>query len=206
MKYYYSITNDRKQELKIKRSKFTTHLHYVKTMQDAKEYISKIADEHKTANHNCWAYIVGEKGETFHSSDAGEPSGTAGQPMLNALKKHEMTNIVAVVTRYFGGVKLGIRGLIEAYEETVETAIVASPLKKLIRLSSFKISCGYDLAEQLKYKIEQLKAEVSNMDYAADVTISISIEEHLKDDLEKYLTELERAGKLKIIATNKNQQ
>jgi len=206
MKYYYSTTNDRKKELKIKRSTFIAHLHYVKTMQEAKKYISSIADEHKTANHNCWAYIVGEKGETFHSSDAGEPSGTAGQPMLNALKKHEMTNIVAVVTRYFGGVKLGIRGLIEAYGETVETAIVASPLKKLIRLSSFKISCGYDLAEQLKYKIVQLKAEVSNMDYAADVTISISIEEHLKDDLEKYLIELERAGKLKIIATNKNQQ
>jgi uncharacterized YigZ family protein len=199
MKYYYSVEKDRKKELKIKRSTFIAHLHYAKTMQEAKKFISKIADEHKTANHNCWAYIVGEKGETFHSSDAGEPSGTAGQPMLNALKKHEMTNIVAVVTRYFGGVKLGIRGLIEAYEETVEAAIEILPLKKLIKLCSYKISCGYDFAEQLKYKIEQLKAEVNNVEYAADVTISISIEEHIKDDLEKYLIELEKAGKLKIV-------
>jgi len=198
MKYYYSVTKDRERELKIKRSTFIAHLHYVETMKDAKKYISSIADGHKTANHNCWAYIVGEKGETFHSSDAGEPSGTAGQPMLNALKKHEMTNIVAVVTRYFGGVKLGIRGLIEAYGETVETAIEVSPLKKLIKLCTYKISCGYDLADQLKYKIEQLKAEVSNVEYAADVTITSSIEEHLKDDLEKYLIELEKAGKLKI--------
>lgn len=199
MKYYYSVTKDRVKELKIKRSVFIAHLHYVQTMQEAKEYISTIVDEHKTANHNCWAYIVGEKGETFHSSDAGEPSGTAGQPMLNALKKHEMTNIVAVVTRYFGGVKLGIRGLIEAYGETVEAAIELTPLKKLIKLSSNKITCGYDLAKQLKYKIEQLNAEISNVEYTADVTISISIEEHLKDDLEKYLIELEKAGKLKII-------
>ena len=203
MRYYYSVAKDRKKELKIKRSKFIAHLHYVETMQNAKKYISTIAAEHKIANHNCWAYIVGEKGETFHSSDAGEPSGTAGLPMLNALKKHEMTNIVVVVTRYFGGVKLGIRGLIEAYGKTVEAAINVSPLKKLIKLSSYKISCGYDLAEQLKYKIEKLNAEINNVGYAADVTITISIEEYLKDDLEKYLIELKRAGKLKIIATNK---
>ena len=199
MKYFYSVANDRKKELKIKRSTFIAHLHYVTTMQEAKIYISLVADEHKTANHNCWAYIVGDKGETFHSSDAGEPSGTAGQPMLNALKKHEMTNVVAVVTRYFGGVKLGIRGLIEAYGDAVEAAIEEYPLKKLIHLRSYKITCGYDLAEQLKYKIEQLNAGIDNVDYAADVTISISIEEHIKDDLEKYLLELERAGKLKII-------
>ncbi len=199
MKYYYSVAKDRKKELKIKRSTFIAHLHYVQTMHEAKEYISTIADDHKTANHNCWAYIVGDKAETFHSSDAGEPSGTAGQPMLNALKKHEMTNIVAVVTRYFGGVKLGIRGLIEAYGETVEVTIKVSPLRKLIKLNSYIVSCGYDLAEQLKYKIEQLDAEINNVDYTADVTISISIEEYIKDDLEKYLLELERAGKLKII-------
>ena len=202
MKYYYSVVKDRKKELKIKRSTFIAHLHYVKTMQEAKEYISNVADEHKTANHNCWTYIVGEKGETFHSSDAGEPSGTAGKPMLNVLRKHEMTNIVVVVTRYFGGVKLGTRGLIEAYGETVEAAIELSPLKKLIKLSSYKIICGYDLAEQLKYKIEKLNAEINSVEYAADVTISISIEEHLKDDLEKYLIGLEKAGKLKIIKSD----
>jgi len=199
MKYYYSVEKNRKKELKIKRSTFIAHLHFVQTMHEAKEYISRISAEHKTANHNCWAYIVGEKGETFHSSDAGEPSGTAGHPMLNALKKHDMTNIVVVVTRYFGGVKLGIRGLIEAYGETVEAAIKLSPLKKLVKLSSYKISCGYEHAEQIKYKIEQLNAEIGNVEYTADVTITISIEDHLKDDLETYLNELEKIGKLKVM-------
>ena len=105
MKYYYSIGKDVIIEIKIKRSKFIVHLHYAESVKDAKEYISKISTEHKTATHNCWAYIVGEKGETFHNSDAGEPPGTAGKPILNTLKKHNTTNIVAVVTRYFVGVK-----------------------------------------------------------------------------------------------------
>lgn len=199
MKYYFSVANDREKEMKIKRSIFIAHLHYVETMQQAKKYITKIANEHKTANHNCWAYIVGEKGETFHSSDAGEPSGTAGQPILNTLKKNEMTNIVAVVTRYFGGVKLGIRGLIEAYGGVVTAAVELSPLKKLVKLSYYKISCGYDFAEQLKYQVEKLDAKIENIEYAADVTISISIEDHLKEDLERFLVELEKTGKLKTI-------
>ena len=171
----------------------------LKTIAEAKNFISEINSQYKTANHNCWAYVIGKNADVFHSSDAGEPSGTAGQPMLNALKKHKMTNIVSVVTRYFGGVKLGIRGLIEAYGETIEAAIELSPLKKLIKLSSYKISCEYDLADQLKYKIKQLKAEIKKVEYTAEVTILISIEDHIKDNLEKYLIELEKAGKLKII-------
>jgi len=199
MKYYYSVAEDREKELKIKRSIFIAHLHYAKTMQEAKAYISEVADKHKTANHNCWAYIVGDTGQTFHSSDAGEPSGTAGQPMLNILKKYSMTNIVVVVTRYFGGVKLGIRGLIEAYGTAVEGAIELTQLNKLIKLSSFTTTCGYNFAEQLKSKIEQFNAEISKVVYAAEVTISFNIEDHLKDKLEKYVLELERSGRLKII-------
>ena len=199
MKYYYSITKNRTTEIKIKRSRFLVNLHYVKTMSEAKKIISQISEKHKTANHNCWAYIVGEKGETFHSSDAGEPSGTAGVPILNTLKKHKMTNIVAIVTRYFGGVKLGIRGLIEAYGETVETAIGEYPLKKLVKLRFYQIKTGYDFAEQLKYQIEQFDAKIKNIEYTAQVTMKISIEEHIKTKLENYLIELKKIGKLDIL-------
>lgn len=199
MKYYYSVVQDRKIETKIKRSRFITHLHYVESMKEAKDNISKIAAEHKTANHNCWAYIVGDRGETFHSSDAGEPSGTAGMPMLNVLKKHNMTNIVTVVTRYFGGVKLGIRGLIEAYGESVENAIHESPLKKLVKYQNYKISTGYDFAETLKHRISNLNAELIDVEYTAEVVMNVRIEEHLKSELENFLAELEKAGKLKII-------
>jgi len=198
MEYFYSVSKDRHIEVKIKRSTFIGHLHYVETMQEAKECISKISVEHKTANHNCWAYIVGEKGQTFHSSDAGEPSGTAGQPMLNALKKHKMTNIVAVVTRYFGGVKLGIRGLIEAYGQSVENAVTYAPLKKLMKYQEYKITTTYDFAETLKHRISKLNAEIVRIDYTSEVVLQIRIEEYEKSELENYLIELEKAGKLKM--------
>jgi uncharacterized YigZ family protein len=197
MDYFFSINEDRHIEIKIKRSTFIAHLHYTETMQEAKQFISKISVEHKTANHNCWAYIVGETGQTFHSSDAGEPGSTAGKPMLNALKRHKMTNVVAVVTRYFGGVKLGIRGLIEAYGESVEGAIQEFSLKKIVKYENFKISTGYDFAEILKHKVNSMNAEILNIDYAIDVTLQIRIEECLKDDLENYLNEMENASKIK---------
>ncbi|MCF7793391.1 MAG: YigZ family protein [Candidatus Cloacimonetes bacterium] len=196
MEYFYSVNKDRKIELKIKRSRFIAHLRYVETIQQAKDFISEISAEHKTANHNCWAYIVGEKGETFHSSDAGEPSGTAGQPMLNALKKHEITNVAAVVTRYFGGVKLGIRGLIEAYGQAVKEAINSKPLKKLVNYKNYNISTTYDFAEILKHRITNMKAEILNAEYTAEVNLQIQIEEHLKKELENYLNEMYKAGKI----------
>ncbi len=199
MVYYYSIKEDRKVELKIKRSIFIAHLRYVETIQQAKDLISEISAEHKTANHNCWAYIIGDKAETFHSSDAGEPGGTAGQPMLNALKKHEMTNVAAVVTRYFGGVKLGIRGLIEAYGQAVEEAITSKPLKKLVKFQEYTISTTYDFAEILKHRLNNMNAEILNIEYTADIKMQIQIEEHLKEELESYLHEMDRAGKIILV-------
>ena len=198
MNYFYSVEKDRKVETKNRRSIFIAHLHYAETMKEAKEHISQISSEHKTANHNCWAYIVGEKGETFHSSDAGEPSGTAGKPILNMLKKHNMTNIVAVVTRYFGGVKLGIRGLIETYGEIVEKAIEQSPLKELLNLVVFHLSTSYDFAEKFKHNIKSFNAEISDINYSEKVEFNISIEEYKKSELENYLIELEKAGKISI--------
>ena len=196
MNYFYSIEKDRKVETKIKRSTFIVHLHYVETMKEAKNYISKIVAEHKTANHNCWAYIVGEKGETFHSSDAGEPSGTAGIPMLNTLKKHNMTNIAIVVTRYFGGVKLGIRGLIDAYGVSVENAIAKSPLKKLVKTTEFNITTTYDFGEILKHKIKNMGAAILDSEYSDKIKLKITIEDQDKKKLEYHLKELERAGKI----------
>jgi len=198
MKYFYSVEQDRDVEIKIKRSIFIAHLHFAETLKDAKDFISRIAAEHKTANHNCWAYIVGDKGEMFHSSDAGEPGGTAGQPMLNALKKHDMTKIVAVVTRYFGGIKLGVPGLIEAYGKSVEEAINSQPLKKLVKYQEYNITTTYDFAEILKHRINAMNAEILNIEYTADVAMQIRIEEHLKEELENYLDEMNKSGRIRM--------
>ncbi|MCK4654520.1 MAG: YigZ family protein [Candidatus Cloacimonetes bacterium] len=198
MKYYYSIKEDVIIETKIKRSKFIVHLHYAESVKDAKEYISKISTEHKTATHNCWAYIVGDRGETFHSSNAGEPPGTAGKPILNTLKNHNMTNIVAIVTRYFGGVKLGIRGLIDAYSECIENAVKKVFLKKLVKTSEFNVITTYDFGEILKHKLKNMGATISDIEYSDKVKLKIIIEDHKKAKLVLFLKEMANLGKIKL--------
>lgn len=196
MSYFYSVNEDVRHEIKIKRSRFICNLHYCDTLNAAKEYIQQISKEYQTANHNCWAYIVGENGENAHSSDAGEPAGSAGKPMLNVLKKHEMTNIVTVVTRYFGGVKLGIRGLIDAYGLAVEEAVTLYPLKKLVNYCHYIVRTKYDFIEKFKYDINELSAEINQIEYAADIDVTIMIEDVMANDLENYLQEM--SGKKKI--------
>src|SRR5687768_10618077 len=111
---FFIIDRDFEAEVKIKNSVFICHLRPAQTVEEAKAFISEISGQYKDATHNCWAYITGKNGDIFHSSDAGEPAGTAGKPILNTLNKYRLTNISAVVTRYYGGVKLGVRGLIDA--------------------------------------------------------------------------------------------
>lgn len=132
VKSYYSVGRTledpvRMAELKIKRSIFIGRLCFADSAEAAKAFITRISRENKTVSHNCWAYVVREKADVYHSSDAGEPSGTAGKPMLNALFAHDMTQVAVVVTRYYGGVKLGVRGLIQAYFDTVTAAIESGP-------------------------------------------------------------------------------
>ncbi|SMC78907.1 uncharacterized protein, YigZ family [Desulfocicer vacuolatum DSM 3385] len=196
MEYFYSVKTPRSREIKIKRSTFICALCRVDSMEEAKTFISSVASEHKTATHNCWAYIVGDKGETFHCSDNGEPAGTAGKPMLNVLQSHHMTRIVAVVTRYFGGVKLGIRGLIEAYGEAVESAIALEKLMKLVKINSYRVTLPYAFNDTLLYQLNNLGVVIAETDYTEQVTHGVAVEAHDAPVLEKMLTEYQDGGKL----------
>ena len=123
MKEYITIKEDGIIEEEIKKSRFICHLKRVKTEEEARDFIQRIKKEHHKANHNCSCFILGENAEIKRSSDDGEPSGTAGVPMLTVLEKQGLTDTVAVVTRYFGGIKLGAGGLIRAYAGSVAKAI-----------------------------------------------------------------------------------
>ncbi len=196
MEYFYSVKEPRRREIKIKRSTFICALSPVTSLDQAKTFISSIASEHKTATHNCWAYIVGEKGELFHASDNGEPAGTAGKPMLNVLQRHHMTNIAAVVTRYFGGVKLGIRGLIDAYGESVEAAVAMEKLMKLMKIKSYRITLPYAFNDTLLYQLNHHDAVISHTDYTDKIIHGIGVEAHRAPELELLLTEFQDGGKL----------
>lgn len=186
----------RRVEVKIKRSVFVCRLSYVDTIDGAKKFISKIAKEYKTATHNCWAYVVGDCGQISHCSDAGEPPGTAGKPMLNALLSHHMTCTAAVVTRYYGGVKLGVRGLIEAYALAVGQAIDQAPLVRLVKTQSFQICLDYSLNDSFLNRISTLKATIAGTDYKERVTHELVVELPDLSALESLLIQYQRQGLL----------
>ena len=184
----------RRAEIKIKRSVFVCRLSYVDTVEGAKGFISSVSKEYKTATHNCWAYVVGDQGQISHCSDAGEPPGTAGKPMLNALLSHHMACTAAVVTRYYGGVKLGVRGLIEAYALAVGDAIGQAPLVRLVKTESFQISLDYSLNDSFLNRISALKTTISGTDYKERVTHELVVELSDLSALESVLIQYQRQG------------
>ena len=186
----------RRAEIKIKRSVFVCRLSYVETIEDAKEFISKVSKEYKTATHNCWAYVVGDSGQISHCSDAGEPPGTAGKPMLNTLLSHHMTCTAAVVTRYYGGVKLGVRGLIEAYALAVDEAIGQAPMVRLVKTESFQICLDYSLNDSFLNRISALKTTIAGTDYKERVTHELIVELSDLSTLESMLIQYQRQGLL----------
>jgi uncharacterized YigZ family protein len=196
MENYFTIDSMIEYEEKIKRSTFLVTLAPVSDIKSAKEFISSTASKYKTASHNCWAYIVGNKAEISHSSDAGEPSGTAGKPMLHALQKSELSNVAAVVTRYFGGVKLGVRGLIDAYGSTVEKAIAKVALIKIVEITKFNLQTTYDFLDILKYNLSKLNAKIDKLEYSDVIKVNILVEETDILLVEEYLTEIQNSGKI----------
>ena len=139
---YKTILKDAKAEIEIKKSIFIGHAFFVKSEEEALEILGKVKEEHRSATHNCHAYIIGEDGLTQRYSDDGEPSGTAGIPILEVLKKEDMRNVLVIVTRYFGGTKLGAGGLVRAYTEGVVKAL--DEAKRCIRKNFTRTKIIYD--------------------------------------------------------------
>ncbi|MBU8848232.1 MAG: YigZ family protein [Desulfobacterales bacterium] len=204
--YFYSIEHRRTTTIKIKRSVFICTMEYVDSLEKAKSFISRSSKENKTATHNCWAYILGEKGDIFHCSDAGEPSGTAGKPMLNTLKSYGMTYIAAVVTRHFGGVKLGVRGLIEAYSASVKNTIELKKLKKLVQTIDILIEVSYEFNDTLLNQIKEYLIQIKDTTYTDKIVHTVEIELKNFARVDRLLSEYQSRGKLKfntIPQTNK---
>ncbi len=199
--YFYSVGRSssdpvRQAQIKIKRSLFICALGFVDSMEGAKQFISGISKENKTATHNCWAYVIGDKGEISHCSDAGEPAGTAGKPILNTLTSHDMTCVAAVVTRHYGGVKLGVRGLIEAYSLAVEEAIAKTPLVKLVRTDSFKVSLAYSMNDTFLNRLGPFRVTIAHTDYSEQVSHELAVEFQDIVAVETMLVEYQRQGLL----------
>ena len=173
---YFTIKDEAKAEFKEKKSIFIGHGKRVETEEEAKEFIQMVKDEHKEARHNVYAYIIGEKRMIQRYSDDGEPHGTGGIPMLEVLKKSELTDVVVVVTRYFGGILLGTGGLARAYSKGASLAIKEAGVVEKVKGISLKIEIDYDLLGKLQYVCAEGNNHIENIDYTDKVKINVLCE------------------------------
>ena len=138
-----TIKEDGQVQEEIKKSRFICHAKRVYSEEEARAFITAIKKEHYKATHNCSAFIIGERREIKRTSDDGEPSGTAGVPMLGVLENHNLTNVCVVVTRYFGGIKLGAGGLIRAYAGSVALAVKEIGIVEIKEQAGIQIQMSY---------------------------------------------------------------
>ena len=181
-------------EHEIKKSVFISHVKHVETEETAREFVQEIKKKYFDATHNCSAWILGETGDKQKSNDDGEPGGTAGNPILDAVKKNELTNIAVVVTRYFGGIKLGAGGLIRAYSHTAALGIASAKIVQMTTFKKISLTIEYPLLAQVENFLRNKKIRVENSEYAVDVTINILLEPEGVESFLSDLTELTAAN------------
>lgn len=158
------ILSNKTAELVEKKSRFIANVFYVQNEIEASEKLNEIRKKYYDAKHNCFAYVIGENAEIVKSSDDGEPSGTAGHPMLDILKGKELTNVIAIVTRYFGGVLLGTGGLVRAYSDSLKMALESAEFSEIKEGFEVCFKLNYDeygLWERQKGRILELSKEFS---------------------------------------------
>ena len=200
MSNFKTIKNDSKSELIIKKSTFITRLIKTDNEKDASEKLKDIKKEFRDATHNCSAWRIGDDGRYQRSSDDGEPQGTAGKPMLEILNKGDITNILVVVTRYFGGIKLGAGGLIRAYAQAVARAIEEANLIEVKTYYDTIINCTYKEAEIIKHLLEEEQIEIEDIVYTENVTMEFHLLPEKKERMESIIIDKTNgSSKLEIL-------
>ncbi|MDA3973037.1 YigZ family protein [Enterococcus thailandicus] len=187
---YLTVKEDGQSEIEIKKSRFICSFKRVTTEEEAKMFIQAIKKEHWKANHNCSAFVIGDKSEIQRSSDDGEPSGTAGIPMLEVLKKNELINVVAVVTRYFGGIKLGAGGLIRAYTQAVSHGLTEIGIVEGTLQQEFAVAITYPQLGKLENFLELQQVTVKETRYTDQVIVVCMVDETDISQFKATVTEL----------------
>lgn len=179
MSEYFIPAGAGEAEFVEKRSSFLGHVRYVETEDEAKAFVTEMKKKFYDARHNCWCYII--KDGAVRYSDDGEPQGTAGIPMLEVLKREGVTNVVCVVTRYFGGVLLGTGGLLRAYTKSAKDALNAAGICVVRRWVKAEIACSYAMLERLKTECTAIGGVVADIEYSADVCLKLLLPEDKAD-------------------------
>ena len=173
-----------------KKSKFIAHIFNVESEQQAAAIIAEVKKNYWDARHNCYAYILGNKGEIQRFSDDGEPSGTAGKPILEVLSGNECSNCLCIVTRYFGGVLLGTGGLIRAYTSASKEALDDCLTGELVEGVHAYLDADYNYVGKIQHLCIQDDIPVVNTEYSDNVIFELMMEKQVRQKFEKALTEM----------------
>lgn len=182
MKEYNTIEKQETSELVEKKSKFIANIFYVSTTQEAEEKLEQIRKKYYDARHNCYAYRVIEDGNIIdRSSDDGEPSGTAGAPMLNILKKENLCSVLVIVTRYFGGILLGTGGLVRAYSQSTQDVIEKSNI--ILKQEGYVaiLEVEYKDLEKLRYICKKKEIKIIDIKYLENVSVKLEFKKEEKE-------------------------
>ncbi len=177
MSIYTVLTAAIESATEEKNSDFLTFLHPVLSREDAMAYVEQYRKKYSDANHVCWAFVIGNTRQPLMQafSDDGEPSGTAGKPMLHVLTEREVGNCLAVVVRYFGGVKLGAGGLVRAYSGAVSAAVNCAQLTPVTPSIQLKISVDFSKEAKIRHLAHQYQGTIVTVHYVSEVIIEISM-------------------------------
>lgn len=188
MDYYDSIEGQSTFEQKIKGSRFIANIFPINSKKEADEYLKKVRKEHYDATHNCFAYIIGENGLEFRANDDGEPNGSAGNPILFSIKKYKLSDVLLVVTRFYGGTKLGVGGLARAYGETAEEVVKISKRKRIDITKKVEVFTTYDDISIIKRLLEEYAISFDEV-YTDTIVIKADIPLSKVEIFRKQITE-----------------
>lgn len=186
---YFTVSEFAKNSFIEKRSEFIGYISPVRTNDEATDFISRIRAEHRKAKHNVYAYILRQDNISRYSDD-GEPQGTAGTPVLEVLKKRDLTDVCVVVTRYFGGILLGGGGLVRAYSHAASIACDAAHIMNMCLCHRIKIATDYGMYGKISYLLPAYETITVSSDFGSDVTLEILVLSEKLDALKSELTEV----------------
>lgn len=193
MSGYKTITASGEAEFTIQRSRFITHTAPIQNEAEAQAFLQQIKKRYYDARHSCSAWVLGPDGNRQKSSDDGEPGGTAGAPILEAIRQNGLTNLIIVVTRYFGGIKLGAGGLIRAYSHAAVLGIEASPIAQATLFRRTAVTIAYPLLGTIENWLRQKNIRIADKRYTENVTLILLIEPEALEAAAADLTNLTAA-------------
>jgi uncharacterized YigZ family protein len=187
---YFTVKESGEHEIIIQKSRFIAHIKRVETEGEAQDFIQTIKKKHWDATHNCSAYLIGEQDQIQKANDDGEPSGTAGVPILEVLKKRKLKDTAVVVTRYFGGIKLGAGGLIRAYGKATSDGISVTGVVERKLMSIIHVTVEYTWLGKIENELRSSVYTIKDIHYLEAVEFEVFVEEGQKQNFSNWMTDL----------------